>query len=134
MYTAADNVSLKLPPVIINMLMGNRFDPDSRSEFTQMLNGVEAGSQIKIKNLGQRPKHFAEGDQGTQFIITELMIDVWRKLDSNDCIHSIKRILSGPFGVGKSYLAWFLAAMAYASGWLTLYIADVSILKTCNKF
>ena len=31
-------------------------------------------------------------------------------------------------GAGKSYLAWFLAAKAYAHGWPVLYIADAAAL------
>jgi hypothetical protein len=114
------------------MLMDKEFEPDLRSEFVSLLK-VKVGSKITTKNLGQQPKHFTEGYQGTQFLITELMMNIWKELDSHS-EHSIKKVLSGPFGVGKSYLAWFLAAMAYASKWLTLYIADASILTTCSEF
>jgi hypothetical protein len=31
-------------------------------------------------------------------------------------------------GVGKSYLSYFLAARAYAEGWLVLYISDAGLL------
>jgi hypothetical protein len=123
---------VKLPFIIKDMLMDKEFEPDLRSEFASLLK-VRVGSKITVKNLGQRPKHFTEGYQGTQFLITETMMNIWRELDSNS-EHSIKKVLSGPFGVGKSYLAWFLAAMAYASNWLTLYIADASVLTTCSEF
>ncbi|RIA79425.1 hypothetical protein C1645_840727 [Glomus cerebriforme] len=131
-YIAADKVSVKLPFIIKDMLMDKEFEPDLHSEFASLLK-VRVRSKIMVKNLGQRPKHFTEGYQGTQFLIIEIMMNIWRELDSNS-EHSIKKVLSGPFGVRKSYLAWFLAAIAYASNWLTLYIADASVLTTCSEF
>ncbi|CAG8653907.1 10961_t:CDS:2, partial [Funneliformis mosseae] len=133
LYIAADSVPIELPSVIINMLTDSQFEPDSRSEFTEMLNNVMVGSRIMAKNLGQQPKHFTEGYQGEQFLITKQMMDVWQELDvDNKYKHSIKKILSGPVGVGKSYLAWFLAAKAYANSWILLYVADASELNTNN--
>ncbi|KAI7829732.1 hypothetical protein BC939DRAFT_473940 [Gamsiella multidivaricata] len=41
-----------------------------------------------------------------------------------------RRVLFGPMGVGKSYLSYFLAARAYAEGWLVLYIPDAGLLHT----
>ncbi|KAI7828592.1 hypothetical protein BC939DRAFT_60993 [Gamsiella multidivaricata] len=41
-----------------------------------------------------------------------------------------RRVLSGPIGVGKSYLSYFLAAKAYAERWLVLYISDAGLLDT----
>ena len=38
------------------------------------------------------------------------------------------RVLSGPIGVGKSYLAFFLAAKAYSKRWLLLYVSDANSL------
>ncbi|CAG8443287.1 16767_t:CDS:2 [Funneliformis mosseae] len=38
--------------------------------------------------------------------------------------NSIKRVLSGPMGVKKSYIAMFLAAKAFSENWLMLYVAD----------
>ncbi|CAI2164688.1 12967_t:CDS:1 [Funneliformis geosporum] len=114
------------------MLTDTQFKPDSRPEFTQMLNSIRAGSQITIKNLGQQPKNFTEGYQGEQFFITKQMMDIWEEFDA-DSKHSIKKVLSGPVGVGKSYIAWFLAANAYANSWLTLYVADASELDTYDE-
>ncbi|PKY50961.1 hypothetical protein RhiirA4_467744 [Rhizophagus irregularis] len=65
---------------------------------------------------------------GKQFFITEQMIAIWESLDKFSK-HSIKRILSGPVGIGKSYIAWFFAAN---HNYLVLYIADASDLD-CDK-
>jgi hypothetical protein len=113
------------------MLKNEKFKPNPRSDFNSLRN-VQAGSQVMPIHLGQKPKHFGEGYHGT-FFVTEQMMDVWMKIDNDDGKKSIKKILSGPIGVGKSYLSWFLAAMAYANSWLTLYIADASVLITCNE-
>ena len=81
------------------MLMDKEFEPDLRSEFVSLLK-VKVGSKITTKNLGQQPKHFTEGYQGEQFFITKQMMDVWEELDA-DNKHSIKKVLSGPVGVGN---------------------------------
>jgi hypothetical protein len=57
------------------------------------------------------------------------MIDICDDL-SKDTGNAIKFILSGPMGVGKSYISYFLASKAYAEGWIVLYIADASDLDT----
>jgi len=141
-YTAADGQSVDLPPVIMTILKSNEFKPDPREDFSSLLD-VRAGSQIVTKNLGQAPKYFGEGYQGTQFFVTEQMKEIWDTL-AGDSDRSIKKVLSGPMGVGKSYLAWFLAAQAYAHGWPVLYIADAaqinraseekSSMEICNRF
>lgn len=55
------------------------------------------------------------------------MIEMWLLL-SSDTDRPIRRILPGSTGVGKSYLALFLAAKAYSEGWPLLYISDASQL------
>jgi hypothetical protein len=50
------------------------------------------------------------------------MTDIWDKLSANSD-HSIKYVLSGPMGVDKSYISYFLASKAYAEKWKILYIA-----------
>lgn len=52
-------------------------------------------------------------------------MEMWRLLSSNSN-RPIRRVLSGLMGVGKSYLALFLAAKAYAyaEGWSLLYLSD----------
>ncbi|CAI2177005.1 9713_t:CDS:2, partial [Funneliformis geosporum] len=52
--TAADNVSLELPPMIIDMLMNREFKPDPRSELASLLN-VKVRSQITTRNLEESP-------------------------------------------------------------------------------
>ncbi|KAF9427369.1 hypothetical protein BGZ76_002366 [Entomortierella beljakovae] len=52
---------------------------------------------------------------------------VWEEF-SADSERSIKKVLAGPMGVGKSYLALFLVAKAYSEGWPVLYVADAADL------
>ncbi|KAF8982174.1 hypothetical protein BGZ46_001656 [Entomortierella lignicola] len=142
-HVTADGETVRLPPFILSMLENKKFQPDPRAEFFS-LRSVKAGCQIKAKSLGQSPKFFAEDYQGDEFIVTEQMIQLWEEINT-DCGCSVKKCLSGPMGVGKSYIAWFLAAKAYAHGWPVLYIADAKILndalteedasiKICQRF
>ncbi|KAG0326702.1 hypothetical protein BG004_002913 [Podila humilis] len=55
------------------------------------------------------------------------MMSMWHLL-SSDNDRPIRRIVMGPKGVGKSYLALFLAAKAYAEGWLLFYVSDANEL------
>ncbi|KAF9345713.1 hypothetical protein BGX26_002816 [Mortierella sp. AD094] len=104
--------------------------PDPRTSFQSLLN-VKAGDQITSMDLGQKPKFFAGGFQGHEFIVTEQMMGIWEELE-RDSQSSIKKCLSGPMGIGKSYISWFLAAMAYARGWLVLYVSDANELNNCT--
>ncbi|CAB4444530.1 unnamed protein product [Rhizophagus irregularis] len=62
------------------------------------------------------------------FLVTDQMVEVWKELASNSS-GSIKRVLAGPMGVGKSYLAYFLVSKAYSEGWLLLlYVSDTNNL------
>src|ERR1043165_8937817 len=83
--------------------------------------------KITLPSLGQVPKHYGEGYHGISFLVTEQMEEIWNELDSNS-ERSIKRVLSGPSGVGKSCIALFLAAKAYSKGWRLLYISDANEL------
>ncbi|CAI2189216.1 11414_t:CDS:2 [Funneliformis geosporum] len=127
-YTASDGHSVELPSQIIDMLESYKFVPDPRATFRIVFQNLHVGQSITLPNLGQEPKHFAEGYQGRTLLITGQMIDIWDKL-SADSDHSIKRVLSGPMGVGKSYISYFLASKAYAEEWPILYIADASDLN-----
>ncbi|CAI2179629.1 19057_t:CDS:2, partial [Funneliformis geosporum] len=127
-YTASDGHSVELPSQIIDMLESYKFVPDPRATFRIIFQNLHVGQSITLPNLGQEPKHFAEGYQGRTLLITGQMIDIWDKL-SADSDHSIKRVLSGPMGVGKSYISYFLASKAYAEEWPILYIADASDLN-----
>lgn len=51
------------------------------------------------------------------------MLVLWEEM-KKDQEFSYRRILSGPMGVGKSYLSYFLVAKAYAEGWPVLYVSD----------
>ena len=122
-YTASDDRSVELPSQIIDMLESSKFVPEPRSNFETSFQNLNVGQSITLLHLGQEPKHFAEGYQGRTLLVTNQMIDIWNEL-SADSVHSIKRVLSGPMGVGKSYISYFLASKAYAERWLMLYIAD----------
>ncbi|RHZ57881.1 hypothetical protein Glove_382g60 [Diversispora epigaea] len=127
-YTASDGNSVQLPPKIIHMLKNDEFVPEPRNNFVTAVQNLQASQSIILPNLGQKPKHFAEGYQGNTLFITQQMIDIWNTL-SADQERSIKRVLSGPMGVGKSYISYFLASKAYAESWLMLYIADANELN-----
>lgn len=77
------------------------------------------------------PSIMERGYQELSFFITEQMAEMWRLL-SSDSDRPIRRVLSGLMGVGKSYLALFLAAKAYAEGWLILYVSDADELALKN--
>ncbi|CAG8622299.1 4180_t:CDS:2 [Ambispora gerdemannii] len=127
-YTASDGHSVELPSQIIDMLESNKSVPDLRINFKTAFRNLHVGQSITLPHLGQEPKHFAEGYQGRTLLVTGQMIDIWDKI-SADSDHSIKRVLSGPMGVGKSYISYFLASKAYAEEWPVLYIADASDLN-----
>ncbi|CAG8613256.1 11032_t:CDS:2 [Ambispora gerdemannii] len=127
-YTASDGHSVELPSQIIDMLESGKFVPDNCIDFQNAFQNLSARQSITLPHFGQEPKHFAEGYQGKALLVTGQMIDIWDKL-SADSDHSIKRVLSGPMGVDKSYITYFLAVKAYAEGWLMLYIADAAELS-----
>ncbi|ORY89843.1 hypothetical protein BCR41DRAFT_403567, partial [Lobosporangium transversale] len=87
---------------------------------------MHLGDQVHIPSLGLTPKEFEEYNSG--FIITDQMLELWKEISAEQRF-SFRRVLSGPMGVGKSYLSYFLAAKGYAEGWLTLYIPDAAILN-----
>ncbi|RUS34197.1 hypothetical protein BC938DRAFT_481975 [Jimgerdemannia flammicorona] len=131
------------------MLNDHKYVPESRLNFANVLQNVRAGQSITLPNLGDRPKHFGQGYQEGTFIVTQQMVDIWQLLSADQQQssiqpHSIKRVLSGPMGVGKSYLALFLAAKAYSEYWPMLYIADatkidqpteeISSIAICKRF
>ncbi|KAF8946024.1 hypothetical protein BGZ46_005879, partial [Entomortierella lignicola] len=130
LYTDRRGMQALLPRFLVDMLRDNSYIPDPRHDFSELLN-VKEGDQIKAKSLGQAPKFFARGVQGNEFIISEQMMELWTMLDNDDGF-SITKCLSGPMGVGKSYIAWFLAAKAYSHGWPVLYIPDAVVLQACS--
>ncbi|KAF9176185.1 hypothetical protein BGZ50_001478, partial [Haplosporangium sp. Z 11] len=90
-------------------------------------NELKAGQAIIIPSMGQSPKHFGPHGQDHTLFVTEQMLELWEDM-RGDKKHTYRRVLSGPMGVGKSYLSYFLAARAYAEGWLVLYISDAGVL------
>ncbi|KAG0337159.1 hypothetical protein BG004_007755, partial [Podila humilis] len=125
-YPAKDG-PVDLPPGLVSLLNSRVFTPAPRDEFKRHLDNVQVGEEITLPSIGQTPKHYGEGYQGLSFFVTEQMVKMWHLLASNS--HTpIRRVLSGPMGVGKSYLALFLAAKAYAEGWLILYVSDANVL------
>lgn len=141
-YKASDGLYIQLPSQIVRMLNSSEFVPDPRINFAPIMN-LQNGQYFTLPNFSQEPKHFAEGYLGRNLYVTNEMINMWNYL-SKDNLHSVKRVLSGPMGVGKSYFALYLAARAYAEGWLLLYIADAakldqpSVMKSsdeiCKRF
>ncbi|KAF8954663.1 hypothetical protein BGZ46_002860, partial [Entomortierella lignicola] len=128
-YQAVDG-PVDLPPALINLIEKcDVFKPESRDKFKQELDGKTTGDQITLPSIGQEPKEYGIGFQGNSFFITEQMMEVWEEF-STDSKKSIKKVLAGPMGVGKSYLALFLAAKAYSEGWLVLYVSDAGGLVT----
>ncbi|CAG8651215.1 1173_t:CDS:2, partial [Funneliformis mosseae] len=127
-YIASNGHSVELPPQIIDMLESDKFVSDPRTTFRTAFQNIHVGQSITLPHLGQELKHFAEGYQGRTLLITGQMIDIWDKL-SADNDYSIKRVLSGPMGMSKSYISYFLASKAYAKEWSILYIADASDLN-----
>ncbi|KAF9429022.1 hypothetical protein BGZ76_001957 [Entomortierella beljakovae] len=125
-YQAIDG-PVDLPPALISLIDSDDFKPASRDEFKKALDGKKAGDEITLPSIGQKPKHYGQGFQGKSIFITEQMVEVWKQF-SEDSEDSIKRVLAGPMGVGKSYLALFLAAKAYSEGWPVLYVSDASKL------
>ncbi|KAF0498169.1 hypothetical protein F8M41_020602 [Gigaspora margarita] len=121
-YEASDGCSVELPPKIIAMLESDRFVPDPCTAFKDAFQNLYVGKSITLPHLGQVPKYF-EGYQERTLLVTKQMIDIWDKI-SADSNYSIKRVLSGPMGVGKSYISYFLASKAYTEEWPMLYIAD----------
>ncbi|RUP45519.1 hypothetical protein BC936DRAFT_148062 [Jimgerdemannia flammicorona] len=109
------------------MLNDKKFAPAPYVAFHAFRNDLNAGDEIVVPKIGQSPKHFGEYFHQRKLLITEQMLSVWQEI-SVDRENSLKRVLSGPMGVGKSYLALFLAAKAYAERWPVLYIADAAEL------
>ncbi|KAG0344219.1 hypothetical protein BG005_001960 [Podila minutissima] len=82
-----------------------------------------------MPSMGQFPKDFGLHGQSRRLFVTEQMLELWEDM-RGDQERTYRRVLSGPMGVGKSYLSYFLAARAYAEGWLVLYISDAGVLDT----
>ncbi|KAF9183686.1 hypothetical protein BGZ51_003864 [Haplosporangium sp. Z 767] len=128
-YKASNGESVDLPLSWIELLEGTELEPEPREAFKHLKDRLEAGQAIDIPNLGQVPKEFERRNSKHKFFVTEQMLELWKDICSEKN-RTYRRILSGPMGVGKSYLSYFLAARAYAEGWPVLYILDAGKLDT----
>ncbi|KAF9323098.1 hypothetical protein BG006_001763 [Podila minutissima] len=126
-FTASDGTLVDLPPSWIELLASAEFVPEPRVAFEHLKGNLRAGDGITIPSMGQVPKEFGIHGQDHKLFVTEQMLELWEEMNG-DQKRPYRRILSGPMGVGKSYLSYFLAAKAYAEGWLVLYISDAKVL------
>ncbi|KAG0333772.1 hypothetical protein BG004_000698 [Podila humilis] len=126
-YTASDGKVVDLPPSWIGILANTEFEPEPRAAFDHLKDDLRAGDAIIVPSIGQTPKEFGRHGQGRRLFVTEQMLELWEDM-RGDQEFTYRRVLSGPMGVGKSYLSYFLAAKAYAEGWLVLYMSDAQEL------
>ncbi|KAF9127204.1 hypothetical protein BG015_004577 [Linnemannia schmuckeri] len=126
-YTASDGKVVDLPPSWIGILANTEFEPEPRAAFDHLKDDLRAGDAIIVPSMGQTPKEFGRHGQGRRLFVTEQMLELWEDM-RGDQEFTYRRVLSGPMGVGKSYLSYFLAARAYAEGWLVLYLSDAEVL------
>ncbi|KAF9272158.1 hypothetical protein BGZ68_002656 [Mortierella alpina] len=127
-FTAADRSSVELPPSWIDILSGLEFVPEPRAAFAHLKDYLQPGDAITVPGMGQVPKEFGSLGQGQTLFVTEQMLELWEDMRV-DQERTYRRVLSGPTGVGKSYLSYFLVARAYAERWLVLYISDAALLN-----
>ncbi|KAG0346479.1 hypothetical protein BG004_001646 [Podila humilis] len=128
-FTASDGGQVELPASWIDFLANTEFAPEPRAAFAHLRNNLRPGNAITILRMGQSPNYFEIHGLGQTLFVTEQMLELWKDI-SGDKGKTYKRILSGPRGIGKSYLSHFLAARAYAEGWLMLYIEDAGVLNS----
>ncbi|KAF9434783.1 hypothetical protein BGZ76_007422 [Entomortierella beljakovae] len=126
-YTAIDGISVDLPTAWVKILKGKDSQPAPRKEFADLKGDLQAGQRIVIPSMGEIPKDFKKYSSDSRLFITEQMLRLWDEIKSPQQ-NAYRRVLSGPMGVGKSFLSYFLAAKAYAEGWITLYIPDAGVL------
>ncbi len=67
-----------------------------------------------------RPKFYGSTEK---FLVTQQMIDIWTEIENSKGF--LRLVPVGPMGIGKSYLSYFLAAMAFASCYRLLYFVIV---------
>ncbi|KAF9437075.1 hypothetical protein BGZ76_002041 [Entomortierella beljakovae] len=129
-YIASDGNMVRLPPDLIELLRRDDFKPAPRTDFAQFVGNLQPGDQIGTPSLGETPKPFGIFGVEPKLVITEQMLEMWCEIQNGTPDENLpcRRVLAGPVGIGKSYLAYFLAARGYAEGMLTLYIADARIL------
>ncbi|ORZ08229.1 hypothetical protein BCR41DRAFT_424533 [Lobosporangium transversale] len=129
LYTLANGETVYLPKLMTDMLNSTWCQPKSRLSFSSLKN-VRVGDQVETESLGQCPIGFGTGIQG--LLVTEQMMELWEEMKKETGL-GFAKCLTGPKGVGKSYITWFLAAKAYAHGWPVLYIAGANTLADCQE-
>ncbi|KAF9128897.1 hypothetical protein BGX30_014154 [Mortierella sp. GBA39] len=126
-HTASDGKIVDLPPSLIDIFASTKFLPEARAALDHLKGNLQAGDAIIVPSIGQLPKNFGLYGQGHKLFVTEQMLELWDEMHC-DQEFTYRRILSGPMGVGKSHLSYFLAARAYAERWLVFYISDAGEL------
>ncbi|KAF9962833.1 hypothetical protein BGZ65_007694 [Modicella reniformis] len=125
-FIASDGKPVDFPTNWIDILDGFKYKPKPREEFAHLKRDLQAGDMI---DLWVNPKPFKNN---RKVIVTEQMLELWNDIHGDE-LRQYVRVLSGPAGVGKSYLSYFLAARAYAEGWPILYISDAGDLDKGNE-
>ncbi|KAG0049873.1 hypothetical protein BGZ83_005304 [Gryganskiella cystojenkinii] len=132
-YRASDGKVVDIPPLWIDILASTEFVPEPRTAFDHLKgDDLRVGDAIVVPSMGQSPKEFGLHGQPNMLFVTEQMLELWEDM-RGDKERTYRRVLSGPMGVGKSYLSYFLVAKAYAEGWPVLYISDARLLGTENE-
>ncbi|ORZ12933.1 hypothetical protein BCR41DRAFT_98142 [Lobosporangium transversale] len=103
-YRASDGKMVTLPPSWIAMLENPEDPPDPRNKFNHLKAVIRLVIEFDIPSLGRRPKQFKK--YNSEFMITDQMLELWKEISAEQ-IFSYQRVLSGPMGVGKSYLFLF---------------------------
>ncbi|KAF9433406.1 hypothetical protein BGZ76_009497 [Entomortierella beljakovae] len=127
-FKAMDKKSVELPSAWVKILKGNGPQPAPCNEFADLKGDLQAGQRIVIPSMGEVPKDFEKYSSDPHLFITEQMLRLWNEIKKPQR-NAYRRVLSGPMGVGKSFLSYFLAARAYAEGWIILYIPDAEVLN-----
>ncbi|KAG0240934.1 hypothetical protein BGW41_006502 [Actinomortierella wolfii] len=127
-FTASDGSTVELPPSWIDILTSPEFVPEPRAAFVHLKGDLQPGDAITVPSMGQLPKQFGGHGQDLTLFVTEQMLELWEDM-RGDKERTHRRVLSGPMGVGKSYLSYFLAARAYAEGWIILYVSDAGLVN-----
>jgi len=126
-YAASDGKVVELPPPLMEILASTEFVPEPRAAFGHLKANLAAGDAIIIPSMGQHPKEYVSRGKDAKLFVTEQMLALWED-KRGDQKRTYRRVLAGPMSVGKSYLSYFLAAKAYAEGWLVLYLSDAGML------
>ncbi|KAF8969278.1 hypothetical protein BGZ46_010708 [Entomortierella lignicola] len=128
-YKVPGGESIDLPPSMIELLYNLERKPAPRETFSYLEGNLQAGDYIEIPFMGQYPEHFVSYGSNSRFIITEQMLKIWKEIKEGPTgqgDHIYRRYLSGPTGIGKSQIVFFLAAMGPLAERAHLTISKVS--------